>query len=61
MNFDGIPEPVFVSVPLKLGNSVGCSTYSTLSSQEKQELADAAEAIYQTYKTAIEAIEKTGN
>ena len=60
MNFDGVPEPVFVSVPLKLGKSLGCSPYTPLSSQEKQELADAAEAIYQTYKTAIEAIEKTG-
>ncbi len=61
MKFDGLPEPVFVSVPLKLGNAIGYSTYNTLSSQEKKELADAAEAIYQTYKATIEAIEKAGN
>ena len=52
MNF-GLPEPVFVSVPLKLGDSIGNSTYDGLSSSEKSELADAAEAIYQTYKTVM--------
>ena len=61
MKFDGLPEPVFVSVPLKLGTTVGCSIYSALSSQEKNEVADAAEAIYQTYKATIEAIEKSSN
>ena len=60
MKFDGLPEPVFVSVPLRLGNSIGSSTYNTLSSKEKNGVADAAEAIYQTYKTTIDAIEKTG-
>jgi malate dehydrogenase len=49
----GLPEPVFVSVPLKLGDSIGNSTYHGLSSSEKSELADAAEAIYQTYKTVM--------
>jgi len=61
MKFNGLSEPVFVSVPLRLGNSIGCSTYGTLSSQEKKGLTDAAEAIYQTYKTTIEAIEKNSN
>ena len=58
MKFNGLSEPVFVSVPLRLGNSIGCSMYNTLSSQEKKGLTDAAEAVYQTYKTTIEAIEK---
>jgi malate dehydrogenase len=61
MKFNGLPEPVFVSVPLQLGNSIGYSTYTTLSSQEKKGLTDAAEAIYQTYKTTMEAIEKNSN
>ena len=50
--FEGIPEPVFVSVPLKLGNSIGSSIYSILSVKEKIGITDAAEAIYQTFKTA---------
>jgi len=61
MKFNGLSEPVFVSVPLRLGNSIGCSIYTTLSFQEKKGLTDAAEAIYQTYKTTIEAIEKNSN
>jgi len=61
MKFNGLSEPVFVSVPLRLGNSIGCSIYTTLSFQEKKGLTDAAEAIYQTYKTTIETIEKNSN
>ena len=61
MKFSGLSEPVFVSVPRRLGNSIGSSTYNILSTKEKTEIADAAEAIYQTYKTTIEAIEKNSN
>jgi malate dehydrogenase len=59
MSFNGLPEPVFVSVPLRLGDSIGYSIYDTLSFQEKKDLTDAAEAIYQTYKVTIEAIEES--
>ncbi|WNZ29641.1 MAG: NAD(P)-binding domain-containing protein [Candidatus Bathyarchaeota archaeon] len=55
---DGLPEPVFVSVPLQLGRSIGYSLYDKLSTQEKIGLKDAAKAIYQTYKTTISALEK---
>jgi malate dehydrogenase len=58
MKFEGLPEPVFVSVPLMLGNSIGDSIYGVLSAEEKSGIADAAAAIYQTYKTAVDAIEK---
>lgn len=57
-NFDELPEPVFVSVPLKLGASLGYSTYDKLSSSEKNDLNVAAQAIYQTYETTINALEK---
>jgi len=50
--FEGLPEPVCVSVPLRLGSSIGSSTYDTLSVQEKRGIREAAEAIYQTFKTA---------
>jgi malate dehydrogenase len=61
MKFGGLSEPVFVSVPRRLGNSIGISIYNILSAKEKTEIADATEAIYQTYKTTIDAIEKTSN
>jgi malate dehydrogenase len=54
----GLPEPTFVSVPLKLSGSIGNTTYGSLSSDEKSELADAAKAIYETYQTAIDTREK---
>jgi malate/lactate dehydrogenase len=38
MKFNRLPEPVFISVPLKLGNSIDCSIYNSLSSQEKEGL-----------------------
>jgi malate dehydrogenase len=53
MMFEGIPEPVFVGTPLKLGNSIGPSLYDTLSNEEKKGIAEAAKAIYQTYQTVI--------
>ena len=51
--FDGIPNPVFVSVPVKLGKSVGNSIFDTLSAEEKDGIKKAAEAIYQTYISAV--------
>ncbi|MQY62612.1 malate dehydrogenase [archaeon] len=49
--FEGIPEQVFVSVPLKLGSSIGDSIYDALSAEEKIGISEASEAIYQTFKT----------
>lgn len=58
LKFSGLSEPVFVSVPLKLGNSIGGSIYGALSSKEKNGLVDAAEVIWQTYVAAVEAIDQ---
>jgi malate dehydrogenase len=57
MKFEGLPEPVFVGVPLHLGNSVGTSLYKQLSATEQDGLATAAKAIYETYQTALANIE----
>jgi malate dehydrogenase len=59
MKFNALPEPVFVSVPRKLGNAIGHSTYNSFPLQEKNAVDDAAKAIYQTYKTTIEVLEKS--
>ena len=50
--FEEIDEPVFVSIPLSLGNSIGSSTYDELTSQEQLCIKESAEAIYQTYRIA---------
>ena len=57
MKFEGIPEPVFVGTPLKLGKSAGPSLYDALSREEKKGIWEAAKAIYETYLTAMEGIE----
>ena len=58
LTFDGLPEPVFVSVPVPLGRSIGKSLYDTFQVKEKKQLVIAAEAIYQTYDATIKTIEK---
>ena len=50
--FEEIDEPVFVSIPLTLGNSIGPSIYDKLAPQEQLYLKESAEVIYQTYRTA---------
>ncbi len=57
IKLNSLSGPVFVSVPRRLGNSIGSSIYNILSTQEKKEISYAAEAISQTYKTTIKAIE----
>jgi malate dehydrogenase len=57
IRFDAISEPVFVGVPLHLGQSIGASLYEQLSLSEKEGLTAAAKAIYETYQTAIENLE----
>jgi len=57
MKFEGIPEPVFVGTPVKLGKDIGESLYGKLSEVEKIAIKEAAKAIYQTYLVAIENFE----
>jgi len=55
--FNGMPEPVFVSVPIQVGRFVRSSSYGLLSDMEKKGIAESAEAVYKTYLTAVQAIE----
>ncbi|KON34086.1 hypothetical protein AC477_00805 [miscellaneous Crenarchaeota group-1 archaeon SG8-32-1] len=50
---EGITQPVFVSIPLRLGKSIGKSIFQTLSVQEKNAIIKAAASIFQTYKKTI--------
>ncbi|MFZ7136900.1 MAG: malate dehydrogenase [archaeon] len=47
--FEHFPQPVFVSVPLQVGNSIGSEVFE-LSAQENEAIREASEAIYQTFK-----------
>jgi malate/lactate dehydrogenase len=50
--FEGIPEPVNVGVPLRLGSCIGGSVFDKLTVEEQNGIRDAARAIYQNYKSA---------
>lgn len=52
IKLEEIYEPVFVSIPRKLGKTIGPSIFGDLSLQEKEEIKKAAQSIIQTYKTA---------
>ena len=47
---ENISEPVFVSIPRKLGQTVGESIFNKLSAKEKIGIKKAAESIYQTFQ-----------
>jgi malate dehydrogenase len=49
--FEGLPEPVYVSIPRKLGKTIGESIYDALSLKEKTGISKAAYAIYQNFRT----------
>ena len=57
LKFAQIPEPIFVSVPISLGSTIGNSLYDKLTKNEKDSLLEAAKAIYTTYLTATEKAE----
>jgi len=50
-----IPEPVHVSIPLKLGMSIGPTIEHSLTQEEREGLGEAAKAVYNTYKIAYES------
>jgi malate dehydrogenase len=57
VEFEEIPEAVFVGIPTQLGRSIGTSLYGNLSSQEKDGIKEAAKAIYRTYLLAITSLD----
>ncbi len=52
--FEDLPEPIFVSIPRKLGKTIGETIYDALPAEEKTGIREAAEAIYQNFRTTIQ-------
>jgi len=50
-----IPEHVHVSIPLKLGMSIGPTIEHALTQEEREGLGEATKAVYNTYKIAYES------
>jgi malate dehydrogenase len=51
--FEDLSESIFVSIPCKLGKTIGENIYDALPATEKAGIREAAEAIFQTFKTTL--------
>jgi malate/lactate dehydrogenase len=56
MKFNDVPEPVHVSIPLRLGWTLGPTLYDYLSADEKTRIENAAKAVLQTYQDAFKSL-----
>jgi len=56
----GLPEAVNVSIPIKVGRSLGPNIWNDLTEDERMKIVRAAKAIYENYLIGITAIEKAG-
>jgi len=50
-----IPEKVHISIPLKLGMSIGPTIEHALTQEDRKRLEEAAKAVYNTYQIAYES------
>jgi malate dehydrogenase len=57
MNFPGLPEPGYVSLPVRMGWTLGPTFYNFLSEDEKKMVEASAKTIYHTYRQALDAID----
>ena len=55
--FEEIPEPVHVSIPVKLGRKIDLAPSKTLTRDEWSKIEEAAKSIYSTYREALSALE----
>lgn len=53
-SFEGVPEPVHVTVPGKIGRTFDFDLWPYLTEEEKKEIVNAAKAIYNTYYSVYE-------
>ncbi|MFB0543247.1 MAG: malate dehydrogenase, partial [Candidatus Bathyarchaeia archaeon] len=54
---EGIPEAVNVSIPTRLGMTIGPNLFKELTEHERNGIIEAGEAIYSTYEMSLEAVE----
>ena len=55
--FDNVPEPVYLTVPSRIGRGFREDIWNRLSDEEKEGIKKAAEAIYKTYQDCLKALE----
>ena len=57
MNFPNLPEPAYVSVPVRMGWTLGPTLYDFLIEEEKKRLQESAKTIYQIYRDTIQSLD----
>ncbi len=53
--FDGLDEPVYVTVPARIGRNYRPDIWGQLTEEERSGIEKAGKAIYKTYREALEA------
>ena len=58
MLLPGLPEPVNVNIPTRVGQRIGPNIWDELTEEEHGDIIDAAKAIHANYMVALKAIGK---
>ena len=58
LEMPGLPEPINVNVPTKVGKTIGPNIWDDLPRNEKAYIIEASQAIYANYQTGLKAVGK---
>ena len=57
VRLEGVPEVVNVSIPTRLGMTIGPNFLGELTEEERSRIVAAGKAIYSTYEMSLRAVE----
>jgi malate/lactate dehydrogenase len=55
----GLPEPVNVNIPTRVGTEIGPNIWDHLPQEEQENIITAAKAIYENYQTGLQALHRS--
>ena len=58
LEMPGLPEPININVPTKVGKTIGPNIWDDLPRNEKAYIIEASQAIYANYQTGLKAVGK---
>jgi malate dehydrogenase len=56
LEMPGLPEPINVNVPTKVGKTIGPNIWNDLPRNERANIIEASQAIYANYQTGLKAV-----
>ena len=57
MSFPNMSEPGYVSIPVRMGWTIGPSLYDFLDDDEKKKVQESAVTIYRTYQDVVRSLD----